>query len=165
MDLVAILNRALHGTVNSVVQYIDIAAPYVPPGCEEDRETLRRLRDEEVATAARIRELIDGLDGVPKVGVFPYWNVDLNYLDLRYLARFASEHQEKVIAALEAGLESARDDARVHGVLKRALEEKRAHLETLREIGAREGPRPSEEEVQAAQPMESQHVPRAWSKN
>ena len=39
---VSLLNRVLHGTVNSVIQYMDIARPYVPPVCEGDVEDLQR---------------------------------------------------------------------------------------------------------------------------
>lgn len=165
MDPVALLNRVLHGTVNSVVQYIDIASPYVPPGAGEDVAALRRMRDEEIAQAARVRDAIARLDGVPAVGVFPYWNVDLNYLDVRFLARFAAAHQERLIAEIEADLGRVRDHAEVRSLLESLLAEKRAHLEGLRAIGGRAGPKPSEERVKAAQPKDPQHVPRAWSKS
>jgi hypothetical protein len=165
MDAVDILNRLLHGTVNSVVQYIDIAAPYVSSDAKEDLATLRRLRDEEVAQAARLRDAIAKLDGVPKVGVFPYWNVDLNYLDLRFLARFAAGHQERVVAEVEADVARLRDHPEARALVQALLAEKRAHLETLRAIGARAAPKPSAERVKAAQPKDPQHVPRAWSKS
>lgn len=135
MSAVDILNRVLHGTVNSVVQYIGIAVPYVPPGHEEAQADLATIRGEEAATAAELTEAIAALDGVPKVGVFPYWNVDLNYLDLRYLAGLAAEDLEKAIAGLEGELDSVLHQPDVHGLLGRVLEQKRAHLARLREIG------------------------------
>jgi hypothetical protein len=135
---VGLLNRVLHDTVNSVVQYIGSAAtPHVPKECEGDLETIERLREEEAATAHEIHELVGRLDGVPAVGVFDYWNVDLNYLDLRFLARFAAGHVEKVITEIEGAIAGVRQDAEVHALLRRVLEQKRAHLGTLREIGAR----------------------------
>jgi hypothetical protein len=70
------------------------------------------------------------------VGVFPYWNVDLNYLDVRFLARFAAQHQDKVVAELERDLALARDDPRLSALLQRILEEKRAHREVLAGIAA-----------------------------
>lgn len=130
-----LVNRVLHATVNSVVQYIDIATPYVPPGYEEQRAEVQRMRDEEVRTATELTDLVNALDGTPTVGVFPYWNIDLNYLDLRFLARFAAEHQEKAVAELEQELPKLRDDPKLHGTMARILGEKRGHLETLREIG------------------------------
>ena len=96
---VDILNRVLHNTVNSVVQYIGISSPFVPPGREQDLETIKSMQGEEAETAHEINALVSDLDGVPSVGVFPYWNVDLNYLDLGFLARFAARHQEKVIGS------------------------------------------------------------------
>ncbi|MHC4223745.1 MAG: hypothetical protein ACYSX0_06665 [Planctomycetota bacterium] len=136
---VDILNRVLHGTVNSVVQYIGISAPHVPDGREQDLEALKRMQGEEAETAHEINALVSDLDGVPSVGVFEYWNVDLNYLDLGFLARFAAKHQAKVIALVERDIDGVRDDARVHGLLRRILEQKRAHLSALQEIGGKEG--------------------------
>ncbi|MHC4933487.1 MAG: hypothetical protein ACYTGV_14985 [Planctomycetota bacterium] len=136
---VDILNRVLHGTVNSVVQYIGISSPHVPAGKEKDLETLKRMQGEEAEAAHEINALVSDLDGVPSVGVFEYWNVDLNYLDLDFLARFAAKHQQKVIAAMERDIDGVRDDARVHGLLRRILEQKREHLGVLQGLGGEEG--------------------------
>ena len=160
---VDILNRVLHGTVNSVVQYIEIATPHVPKGMEEDFAAVRKMRDEELQTAGRTTELIAALDGVPKAGVFPYWNVDLNYLDLRFLCRFAAKHEAKALAEIQLELDQAKDDPRVHRLLEDILAQKSRHLEQLQEIGAKKLKEPTEEEIAAAQPKEAQHVPRAWS--
>jgi hypothetical protein len=159
-EKVALLNTVLHATVNSVVQYIDIAMPYVPAACEGRMADLRRLRDEEAHAANEIVALVTELDGVPQVDVFPYWNVDLNYLDVRFLARFAVDHQRKVIADLEAGLPDVREDPRIFAALERILDEKRAHLGVLEEIAAIPTPPADPERVKKAVPAESQHVPR-----
>ena len=157
---IALLNRVLHGTVNSVIQYIDIARPYVPPGCEKDVEELHRLRDEEAVTAAALTGLITELDGVPKVDPFDYWNVDLNYLDLRFLARFAAQHEAKVIAEIEAHLESVRGDPRVYRLLEAVAAEKRAHKDALLEVADKPDREVDPELKAKAQPKECQHVPR-----
>jgi len=135
---IEMLNSALDGTVNSVVQYFAISAPYIPPGFEEQVETMERIRQEEAQMAHDLNEALHALDGAPTVGVFRYWNVDLNYLDARFMARFAARHQEQVVAELEEGLEGARDHANVHRLLSEILEQKRAHLAQLREIAGEE---------------------------
>jgi len=135
------LNRVLHATVNSVVQYLTISDPYVPPGFDRMDEILA-IRDAEVRQAHEITDLMLSLDANPKVGIFDYWNVDLNYLDVRFMTRFAAAHQEKVIADLEAALEAVRDDPASRALLTRLLEEKRDHLETLRDIGGLNEPEP-----------------------
>ncbi|MHC4972107.1 MAG: ferritin-like domain-containing protein [Planctomycetota bacterium] len=155
-----LLNRVLHGTVNSVIQYVDIARPYVPPGCESDVEELRRLRDEEAVTVGALTALITELDGVPKVDPFDYWNVDLNYLDLRFLARFAAQHQDKVIAEIEAHLDDVRDDARVHRLLREIVAEKSAHKDVLLKVAEKPDPEVDPELKAKAQPPDCQHVPR-----
>ncbi len=132
---VDILNRVLHETVNSVVQYIEIAVPYVPAGFEAQMAALRRMREEETETSHRLTDQIAALDGVPTVGVFPYWNVDLNYLDVRYLARLAARQSAKAAAEIEVELDLLRDDARAHALLKSILAQKRAHAAALEEIG------------------------------
>jgi len=159
-EKVVVLNRVLHGTVNSVVQYIDLATPYVPAFCEGRVAELRKMRDEQATTANEIVALVGELEGVPQVEVFPYWNVDLNYLDVRFLARFAAEHEAKFASELEAALPDLRDEPRVHGALARILAEKRAHLATLQAIAAIPTPPPDPERAKRAVPAESQNVPR-----
>jgi hypothetical protein len=159
-EKVALVNRVLHGTVNSVIQYIDIATPYVPPFCADRMAELEAMRDAEARTASELVALVGELEGVPQVEVFPYWNVDLNYLDVRFLARFAAEHEAKFAAELEAALPGVRDDPRVHGALTRILAEKRAHLAGLQAIAAIPTPPPDPERVKRAVPAESQNVPR-----
>jgi len=157
---VALLNRVLHGTVNSVIQYLDIARPYVPPQCEEDLKELQRLRDEEAASAGKLTALIAELDGVPKVDPFDYWNLDLNYLDVRYLARFAAKHQDKAIAEIEAHIESVRDDARVYRLLQAIVAEKHAHKDVLLKVADKPSPEVDPEIKAKAQPKDCQHAPR-----
>lgn len=155
-----LLNRVLHGTVNSVIQYIDVARPYVPAVCEGDVEELRRLRDEEAVTVGKLTALITELDGVPKVDPFDYWNVDLNYLDLRFLARFAAEHEDKVIATIEAHLDEAKGDARVYRLLQAIVAEKQAHREALLKVAEKPDPEADPELKAKAQPKDCQHAPR-----
>ncbi|MDH3591882.1 MAG: ferritin-like domain-containing protein [Planctomycetota bacterium] len=135
---IQVLNRALHNAVNSVVQYLEISTPHVPPGHEEKFEEVKRIRNEEIDTANRLVDLINELDGVPKVGVFPYWNVDLNYLDLRFMARFSADHVENAVRELEADLESVQGDGAVYGLLKDVLAQRREHVAVLRDIGGAE---------------------------
>jgi hypothetical protein len=128
------LNRLLHDTVNSVVQYTEISSPYIPPDFAEQAAAMQAIADEEKVLANEAVDLIGRRDGVPEVGIFPYWNVDLNYLDLRYMAKFAAEHQRKAIAHLEAELPKLDADPEVASFLRRALDQKKAHLEKLEEI-------------------------------
>jgi bacterioferritin (cytochrome b1) len=141
-----LLNGVLHDTVNSVVQYIGISGAYVPEKFDEQLQELERLRAEEVQTAHDINEALFDLDVPPRVGVFEYWNVDLNYLDVRFLARFAARHQQRSVARLEQGIHSdeAREHPRVHALLTRVLEQKREHLATLKRIGGEEAAAPAE---------------------
>lgn len=159
-EKIALLNRLLHGTVNSVVQYIDIATPYVPPFCEGKAADLKRMRDEQAHAANEIVAMIGELEGVPQVEAFPYWNVDLNYLDVRFLARFAGEHEKKVAKEIEEALPELRDDPRVHAALTRLLQQRRAHVAGLEAIAAIPSPAPDPERVKKAVPAESQNVPR-----
>ncbi|MHC4549932.1 MAG: hypothetical protein ACYTEZ_14265 [Planctomycetota bacterium] len=156
----ALLGRVLHDTVNSVIQYLDAATPYVPPGCVADVEQVQRMRDEERATAAALTDHITALDGVPRVGVFDYWNVDLNYLDFRFLARFAARHLDGVIAGLETSLGPVQDDPPLHALLSKILAEKRAHREALLVIANRPGPPVDPELKEKVKPKDPQHVPR-----
>ena len=131
----AYLNRVLSGTVNSIVQYVEISAPYVAPDCAGHAQSMERMRHEETVQAQVLDELVLRCDGVPTVEAFPYWNIDLNYLDLRFMARFAAKHEETVIAEMESGLDSIKSDPVCLTKVQGILEEKRRHLELLREIG------------------------------
>jgi len=131
MDL---LNRLLDGTVNSVVQYAQIGAPYVPEGFDDQMAEINRISNEEKQLAVELVDLIQSRDGVPSVGVFKYWNIDLNYLDIRFMAKFAVQQESDVVDQVEAALDSVAGDPEVHGLVRRALEQKRGHLEKLAEI-------------------------------
>ena len=133
-NTINVLNRLLHDTVNSVIQYAEISAPYIPKGFDEQAATLQSIADEEKALANEVVALIALRDGVPQVGVFDYWNVDLNYLDLRWMAKFAMEHQAKSIERLESQLGAAADDPEVSSFLRRALEQKKDHLKKLESV-------------------------------
>lgn len=154
-SLVHHLNRVLHGTVNSALQYYDISAPYVPPGFEEKFREIVAMKREEQGQIGILRDLIDSLDGVPKVGPFPYWNLDINYLDARFMAEFAARHAEGVIAETEAALEQVRHEPRVAQALKGILAQKRAHLARLRELGVR--PPPAAPKAPPAPPAKPAH--------
>jgi len=129
-----ILNRLLDGTVNSVVQYAEIGAPYIPDNFEEQERDFDRIADEEKHLANDLVALIQKRDGVPTVGVFRFWNVDLNYLDLRFMAKFAAKQDQDLIAELEGELDSLAQDPEAHSLVRRALEQKREHLAKLSEI-------------------------------
>ena len=131
---VDVLNRLLHDTVNSVVQYAEISAPYIPAGFDEEAALISSVSDEEKILANEVVALIIERDGVPKVGVFPYWNVDLNYLDIRFMAKFAVGEQQKAIGRVEGELPLVQDDPEVHGFLRRALELKKSQLERLTQV-------------------------------
>ena len=131
---VDVLNRLLHDTVNSVVQYAEISAPYVPPNFDEQLAVVNSVSDDEKVLAHEIADLLAARDAVPQVGVFPFWNVDLNYLDLRFMAKFATLEQAKTIARIEQELPLVSSDPEVHALVKRALEQKREHLSALQGV-------------------------------
>ncbi|MFQ5845097.1 MAG: hypothetical protein ACE5JG_08930 [Planctomycetota bacterium] len=141
-ERVGYLNRVLSATVNSLIQYIDVATPYVPPGSEQHLETIARLKREEAGQASRLVAVIERIDGVPAVGIFPFWNVDLNYLDLRFLVGFAARRQGEILEGLRAGLDRLRGDRDAYAEVSAVLEEKRLHLTVLRTIAGLDEPAP-----------------------
>ncbi len=136
------LNRVLSATSNSLLQYLSVATPYVPPECEDQMEEVARLIDEEAQQVARIVDLIEERDGVPSAGIFPFWNVDLNYLDFRFLARFAEQKQGEIVDGLERDLDNLRGDPDAFTAVGEILKEKRAHLDVLRSIAGMDEPEP-----------------------
>ena len=129
-----ILNRVLHDSVNSVLQYVENSTPYIADDFRANYEAMLVMRDEEAQSAHDLTDLVNAMDGVPKVGVFPYWNIDINYLDARFMARFSAEHIGRAIAELETEIGDTRDDAKVFGLLTRVLAEKKGHHAALAEM-------------------------------
>ena len=141
-ERVEFLNRVLSETVNSIVQYTGISMPYVAPDCTGHLETMDRIRGEESVHANTLNDLIRRADGVSTIDAFPYWNIDLNYLDLRFMARFAVTHQEKAIRLIEEGVDVLRTDPVAHTKVSGILAEKRRHLDELSENGKKPEPEP-----------------------
>jgi len=131
-------NRALHGAVNSALQYMENSTPYIPVGAEEQWDEVLAARDEEAAIAQEIHAIVGELDGVAKVGVFPYWNVDLNYLDLKWYCRFANRHNRAEIDWTEQVLPDVRADAKLHRLFTRLLEMRKKQDEVLASVGGEE---------------------------
>ena len=131
-------NRALHGVVNSVLQYMETATPYVPEGAEEEWGRVLAARDAEAAVATEIHALVGELDGVAGVGVFPYWNVDLNYLDLRWFCRFANKHNLAELEWTERVLPDLRSDSKLHGLFTRLLMMRQGQAAVLAAVGGEE---------------------------
>ena len=148
---VTFLNRILSGTVNSMIQYTAVSVPFVAPGCEPFVERMDKMRNEEIAQTNVLSQLINRFRGVPSTEAFPYWNIDLNYLDIRFMARFGAEHQERVIAEIEAGLAGIKSDPVAYTKVLGMLEEKRAHLLELRDIGKLPEPEPEPAPPSAAE--------------
>ncbi len=144
-ERVEFLNGVLSETVNSIVQYTGISMPYVAPDCIGHQETMDRIRGEESVHANTLNELIRRFGGVPTIEAFSYWNIDLNYLDLRFMARFAVTHQEKTIRLIEKEADVLRTDPVAHTKVLGILEEKRRHLGELQEIAKKPEPEPEPE--------------------
>jgi len=152
-EQVAFLNHVLHMTVNSVVQYLEVSVPYVPPGCEKHLESLRAMRDQQVRDAQELTDLVQRLDGVPAVGAFPYWNVDLNYLDLRFMAGFAAKHEQRAIADIEGGMDKLRGEPKAHKLLRELLERRKRDVTALLKMAKKpDKPPPKPAPAAAAKP-------------
>ena len=141
-------NRALHGVVNSVLQYMETATPFVPEGAEDEWGQVLAARDAEAALAGEIHAAVGEMDGVASVGVFPYWNVDLNYLDLRWFCRFANQHNLSELAWTERVLPDLRTDPNLHGLFSRLIVMRRGQAEVLASVGGED----KEETEEAAAP-------------
>ena len=102
--------------------------------CELHELEVQSIADEEKTLATETAAMINARDGVPQVGVFDFWNVDLNYLDLRWMAKFAMQHEQDSIDRIEGHLDMVADDPEVASFLRRAIDQKKEHLEKLATI-------------------------------
>ena len=125
---VRLVNDALSREYNSVSEYVLHSSPYTVPADAAALKTFQEIRDRQAATASWLTtRLREDLGAGPTLRAFEYWDWDLNYLSVPYLARFAVEHYRKVTAEYDALLKDLGDDPVLKGVFTRLRDEHKAH--------------------------------------
>jgi hypothetical protein len=112
--------------------YVFECDPYVVPEDDELLQVLAAIRADDRRHAHVLGALVQGLGGVPQPGVFPWWDLDLNYLTVPCLARFVLESLEDEEVRYEATIaEWPREDPGGRAALQSILADKRDHAARL----------------------------------
>ncbi len=131
-NAVRMVNEALSREYNSISTYILHSSPWTTP---EDAPALKALEEiralqEQTAHWLTIR-LREDFGAGPTVKAFEHWKLDLNYLSVPYLVRFAAEHFDRVAAEYESLLKEWGADPALAAIFGRLRDEARAHRARL----------------------------------
>jgi len=77
--------------------YVFESEPWVVPEDDALLQAFAEIRDQDRRHAHVLGVLIQQRGGVPQPGVFPWWNLDLNYLSVPTLAKFVLEALDEEI--------------------------------------------------------------------
>ncbi len=128
------LNRLLAIHCRSFVQYLRWSRPHVPPGHEDEVETLEAIAQDQDAMAERIsRAVIDG-GGLPRTGEFPMEFTDLHDLDVDFLIAAAVRYQEYDLHAVQEIVEALPSAPAARALAEEAVGMSKGHLDSLREL-------------------------------
>jgi predicted outer membrane protein len=133
-ETIAVLNRlhVLHG--RSLPVYLADARPWTHRGNETAAETLAHVVADQKNMAERIGSLIIELGGAVDRGRFPMRFTDLHDLSLDYLLDQIVEHQRRIVAQIERGVERLARHPQARSLAEEALGMARGHLESLDEL-------------------------------
>jgi len=132
----AILQDILRRESRSLLQYVSEAFPWTTPAERATLASLQELIEEERREAAAlgqflVRQRID----LPQLGSYPLSFTTTNYVSLDHLLPMLVEHEQRALEELQADLPKlAGSDAQP--VVRRILETKRRHLQTLQSMAA-----------------------------
>lgn len=134
LDVIRHLNRLLAIHCRSFVQYLRWSRPHVPPGREDELDTLAAIADDQDGLAERISRLIIDAGALPRTGEFPMEFTDLHDLDLDFLVAAAARYQGFDLAAIQQIVDGLATAPAARALAEEALGMSKGHLDSLREL-------------------------------
>lgn len=134
IDAIRQLNRLLAIHCRSFVQYLRWSRPHVPPGHEDEVETLAAIASDQDALAERITRMVIESGALPRTGEFPMEFTDLHDLDIDFLTAAAVKYQEFDLAAIQKIVEALEAAPAAKSIAEEALGMSKGHLDSLREL-------------------------------
>jgi hypothetical protein len=134
VDAIRQLNRLLAIHCKSFIQYLRWSKPHVPPGHDEELETLASIAADQDALAERISRLVIDAGGLPRSGEFPMEFTDLHDLDIDFLVAAAEKYQEHDLKAVQQVVDSLTGAPAARAIAEEALGMSKGHLDLLREL-------------------------------
>jgi hypothetical protein len=134
LDAIRHLNRLLAIHCRSFVQYLRWSRPYVPPGHEDELETLEAIAQDQDAMSERISKMIVDGGALPLTGEFPMEFTDLHDLDLNFLIAAAVRYQDYDLSAVQEVVNGLQGAPAARALAEEALGMSKGHLDSLREL-------------------------------
>jgi hypothetical protein len=131
--LIDALNRALQRKANELFQYALESTPYVPRGDEHILDAFRRLIPIDRDNAKSLAEAVRMLHGIPSPGCWDLGVADMNYLEVRFLARHIIGELRETERLLQDSLKLAADFPKAKAVMHGVLDDTRFQRELLEE--------------------------------
>jgi hypothetical protein len=134
IDAIRQLNRLLAIHCRSFVQYLRWSKPYVPPGHEDELDTLAAIAADQDALAERVSKLVVDSGALPRSGEFPMEFTDLHDLDIDFLIAAAVRYQEHDLTAVQQVVDALAAAPAARAIAEEALGMSKGHLDSLREL-------------------------------
>jgi hypothetical protein len=134
VDALHWLNRLLAIHCRSFVQYLRYSRPFVPPGHDDELETLDIVARDQDALAERVSRMVIDAGGLPRTGEFPMEFTDLHDLHIDFLIAAAVDYHQQDIAAIQSIVENLQSAPAARALAEEALGMAKGHLDSLHEI-------------------------------
>jgi hypothetical protein len=134
VDAIRQLNRLLAIHCRSFVQYLRWSKPHVPPGHEDELDTLAAIAADQDALAERVSKLVIDAGALPRSGEFPMEFTDLHDLDIDFLIAAAVRYQEHDLTAVQQVVDALAAAPAARAIAEEALGMSKGHLDSLREL-------------------------------
>jgi hypothetical protein len=131
--LIDALNQDLQRKANELFSYALDSTPYIPRGDEHILETFQRLIPIDRDNAKTLADAVRLLDGVPSPGCWDLGIADMNYLNIRFLAKQIMGELRETERQLESHLELAKDFPKARAALHGVLDDTRFERELIEE--------------------------------
>ena len=134
LDVIRHLNRLLAIHCKSFIQYLRWSRPYVPPGHDDEIDTLKAIADDQDGLAERVTRLIIDSGALPRSGEFPMEFTDLHDLDIDFLISAAVKYQEYDLTSIQKIVDGLAAAPAGRALAEEALGMSEGHLDSLREL-------------------------------
>jgi hypothetical protein len=131
---VSALNGVFNSRYHSLAHYVLDAGSFVPDRDRPLLDCIAGIADWDATQVETVSDLIESLDGIPQIEPVTPEVAELNYLSLRYLARFLVRALEEESARIETILPETRAHLAAHTTLRHTTETLRKQAASVRGI-------------------------------
>jgi hypothetical protein len=131
---IAALNRLLEVVGRSFPQYLQYSRPHIPPGRENEVETIASIVADQNGFADRITHMLIDAEASIRTGEFPMEFTDTHDLDIDFLVSLAIAYQEQDIATIGQVVDLLQNAPAAKALAEEALGMCKGHLESLQEL-------------------------------